>query len=236
MSIYNLGNYNNSLLNMMNSSGSAASSLFDGTTSSIFSSYQSSSSLAFQKAMLKYYEKNNETLEGAATNASVKKASNTLQSSASKLMDTGKDSLFANAKEKGDMTALTNQIQSFVVDYNAMLDKLKQNITSDRGMDYVQMHNITKAYSKRLAEVGITVNSQGLSVDQEKLKSAGAEDLEKLFGGTNSFTASIYKKAVSMGNRAESYETANLTGLYGNSGNYNPYLGSSYGSYYNKYY
>ena len=61
----------------------------------------------------------------AATYMNMKENAGMLQNTASKLLDTGDDSIYAKAEESGDTSQITSKVKDFVNQYNSTVRNLK---------------------------------------------------------------------------------------------------------------
>lgn len=151
-----------------------------------------------------------------------------LQSIASKLTDSGENSLFAKAEESGDKTLVTKQVKEFVDKYNGMVRNLR---TSGERVDnsYLnQLSSYTMMYRSALQATGVTANKDGtLSVNDKTLSGAGMEQLKKAWGTETSFAArtssaaaNVQQNAVNGLNNLIGNAYSNLLRGYGSKGNY----------------
>lgn len=145
-----------------------------------------------------------------------------------KLVDQGKSSLFAKAKESGSNAEVTANIKGFVSQYNSMLENLKESGTRTDNNYLYQLNSISGMKSSELAACGVTRRSDGtLAVDDKKLAATDLETLEKVWGGKSGFAGRASLWADSVETTAErsmeakaSTSYSNLFSNYGNSGNY----------------
>lgn len=137
-----------------------------------------------------------------------------LQSIASKLTDTGEDSLFAKAKESNDTTAITKQVKEFVNKYNGVVRNLRSGGSRVDNSYLNQLNANASMYRTALQATGVTKNTDGtLSVNDKTLSAASVDQLQKAWGGTSSFAAKTGSAAVNVGSNAVS----GLNGLVANS-------------------
>lgn len=102
----------------------------------------------------------------------------------------------------------------FVDSYNQLVSSIRTsgNAAVSNRSEYIA--NMTNAYTRKLAAVGITTNSDGtLKLDKEAFVKADEKAYSDVFGGKNSFAS--YMKTQSKGLSAYSQ-----TSLYQESGNY----------------
>ncbi len=150
-----------------------------------------------------------------------------------KLSDEGAASLFAKAKETGSNTEIVANIKGFVSQYNSMLENLRESGTRTDNNYLTQLNSISSLKSSELAACGVSRQSDGtLVVDDKKLGAAGLESLEKLWGGRGGLGSRVSLWADSIENTAErsmeakaSTSYSNLFNNYGSSGNYFNFFG-----------
>ncbi len=169
----------------------------------------------------------NKTNSTQSNYLSMKENAGEVQSIASKLTDTGEDSLFAKAEESGDTTAVTKQIKDFVNKYNGMVRNLK---TSGGRVDNSYLNQLNanaKMYRSALQTTGITQNADGtLSVNDKTLAGASAAQLKKAWGPgsfaekTSSAAKNVQSNAVTGMSNLIANSYSNLLRSYGSKGNY----------------
>lgn len=115
-----------------------------------------------------------------------------LEAQANRLKKTGEDSVFEKAKESGDTSEVCGEISSLVSSYNELMEKLRSD-TSTMGMFYWQsLQEAVTENKDALSEIGITVDKNGkMRVDEEKLKSADLDKIEKLMGAEGTVMAKL---------------------------------------------
>lgn len=227
-------------------SNSNASNIFD---------YKTISSGSYYKLMKAYYNGNDTaasmvnsakkgtTAEDEKNAVSVRDNAQSLRESATKLVNTGKDSVF-NKKtvtkddnttaQEYDKDAIYKAVKSFVDDYNDTLDKASGSNYTSVLSAASNMVSITKTNSDLLSSVGVSVSSSNkLSIDEDTFKNANMTDVKSLFNGIGSYAYNVATKASTMYNASVS-QIAQINGSsYSNSGNYSnySYSGSLYSSY-----
>ncbi len=169
----------------------------------------------------------NKTNSTQSNYMSMKENAGEVQSIASKLTDTGEDSLFAKAEESGDTTAVTKQIKDFVNKYNGMVRNLK---TSGGRVDNSYLNQLNanaKMYRSTLQATGVSQNADGtLSVNDKTLAGASVDQLKKAWGPgafatkTSSAAANVQSNAVNGMNNLIANSYSNLLRGYGSKGNY----------------
>ena len=169
----------------------------------------------------------NKTNSTQSNYLSMKENAGEVQSIASKLTDTGEDSLFAKAEESGDTTAVTKQIKDFVNKYNGMVRNLK---TSGGRVDNSYLNQLNanaKMYRSALQATGVTQNADGtLSVNDKTLSGASVAQLKKAWGPgsfaakTSTAAKNVQSNAVNGMNNLIANSYSNLLRSYGSKGNY----------------
>lgn len=150
-----------------------------------------------------YYKKlySGETTEDTKTSddtakksVSLKGAAQSLKSSSSALMDSA---LYEKDKDGNlDRDSITKKVESFVSDYNTMLDKTADSTDLKVLQKGVVMTNSTATSMGLLKRIGISINSDNtLSLDKDKLKTAQAYELKAAFSDRNSYMSKIEQKA-----------------------------------------
>lgn len=170
----------------------------------------------------------NKTNSTQAIYQNMKNNAGELQSIASKLTDTGSDSLFAKAKESGDTSAVTKQVKEFVDKYNGMVRNMRSGGSRVDNSYLNQLNANATMYRSALQATGVTKNADGtLSVNDKTLSAASIEQLEKAWGTGSSFAAktsaaaaNVQANAVSSMNNLMANSYSNLLRNYGTSGNY----------------
>lgn len=225
----------------MNNSGIDISKLFGGLNSNDsfgginLSDYASIKNGSYGKIVKSYYAEQTQPQESKskvksdnsewnASAASIVKKASTVDttglSQVKKEADGLKTSLEAFKNEdlwkvqegKYDKDAIAGAVQSFVKEYNDVIDKAEKvnakSVTS--GVD--NMRSMTNTMSKYLSKVGVSVGTDGkLSVDEDKLKNADVNSIKSLFTEKNSYASQISESA-----NAISKEAVNSSSLYGN--------------------
>lgn len=95
--------------------------------------------------------------------------------------------------------------KDFVNSYNDLYKATRQsgNATVSGKSEFV--NNMTNANSRKLENVGISIKSDGtLEIDEDKFKDASAEDLDKVFGKSSSFSSFMKDQAKSIAAYASS--------------------------------
>lgn len=156
------------------------------------------------------------------------KAAEELDTIAQKLSASGKDSIWEKVKESGDTTEITKKAQELVEKYNKLLESMKDTSGALNEFYMRSLKDLPAQHTEALAEIGITAKKDGsLEIDQEKLKGASLEQLEKIFGKDGTLTPRISY----ISSRIADNASANLENL---SGSYLP-DGNTTSSHLNKY-
>lgn len=216
--------FNSNMLGLFNTSGSSSNSLFNFN----FSDYASIRSGSYKKLLNSYYNQTGNTNQAVSkivnnTDAKkltgVKSAADDLSESAKALYTKGKGSAF---EDENDRETIDKAIQSFVDDYNDVIDAVDNTDSADVLRKGINLANQTNALSKNLAKVGITVNYDNtLSIDKDAFSKASTSDLKSLFSGVGSFAYQVSTDASQIGLAAKKQSSG--TSLYSNTGAYNYY-------------
>ena len=149
------------------------------------------------------------------------KEASELVTSANALVDTGKNSLFANA-DAYDADKAYSAAADFVNNYNDTVSALSKTDNYNVKSAGAGMTRMTGIMKDSLSKIGISVDAGGkMSIDEESFKKADVNSVKSLFNGNGSYAKIVANSA----QRVQS--TANTQQLYGGS-----VYGSS-GSYYN---
>ena len=226
------GNYyagsNNSASSGVYSALADYKSLRTGATKKLLNAYynntDSSSKDASVKKAISSTSKNIANSNKALT--VTKSDADALTKAASKLADTSKDkNLFADKSNVTD--DIYSAVKSFVKDYNSVIDD-SDNVDSTSVLSRISsIASKTSAYSNKLEDIGITVESDGnLKIDEDTLKKADVSKVKDLFNGAGSFAGQVMTAASGVASAAT---VASSSSLYGASGAYlNNYSSSSY--------
>lgn len=212
-----------------------------GSSMNFLSDYASLKNGSYKKLLNAYYAKNNaenisssNSKDNAKTLASIDTAADALKESADKLISRGSQSLFnkkditttdengvKTTKKDYDMDAIYKAVKGFTDNYNSLLDATTDSNSNNILRNSLSMTNTTKAHSKMLAEVGITVGKDNkLSIDEEMFKSADMTTLKTLFNGNNSYAYKISASASKIDfyaqSEAQKGNTYTLNGSFSN--------------------
>lgn len=156
------------------------------------------------------------------------KAAGELDTIAQKLSESGKDSIWEKVRESGDTSEITKKAQELVEKYNHLLESMKGTSGALNEFYRRSLKELPAQHTEDLAKIGITSKKDGsLEIDQEKLKGASLEQLEKVFGKDSTLTSRISY----ISSRIADNAGANLENL---SGSYLP-DGNTTSSHLNKY-
>ena len=218
----NTNSYQNNFWGGMTSSSSSSSN--------ILSDYAAIKNGSYKKLAKKYYASENVKTETEAKDESKKLglAQTSADSLSSSIKDLMKNSLFSKKSVKSkdettgetsekndyDWEAITKAVKSFVDDYNSAIKDASD--TSHNGVlrSALSMTSISKANSKLLSQIGITIGSENkLTLDEDKLKEADVATLKTLFNGTGFYADRIAAKsaAISNANSASTYTSSGST-------------------------
>ena len=116
-----------------------------------------------------------------------------------------------------DWEAITKAVNSFVENYNDVIEQAGDSNEKDVLRNAVWMTGIVESNENMLAKIGITIGKGNkLELDEETLKEKDINTLKNFFAGYNSFADKISMKANSISNAA-----ARSCGTYKSNGAYN---------------
>lgn len=184
----------------------------------------------------------------------MKKMAAALQKYAKNFMETGENSLFAKAtpkEENPDVTLteeeqkkedekvaankkkLTSEMLDCIEDYNKMVTRMNKVNSSTMSMYLRQLKQYESTNYQSLKEIGVSIEKDGtLTVNEDKLKNAGVDELKKVFHEKGCFMERISYKSKNIQSNAE-YNLSNLGNVYtsssyGRSGTASSVGGSTY--------
>lgn len=175
----------------------------------------------YKKLMKAYYsqveaEKSSSSADSSAKLTSVQSGANALSKSMQALMSDSlweKKTTTTKDETTGDETtttdydweAITKAVNSFVSDYNDMIDELADSYTKSVLKNAIYMVKQVSANENLLSKAGITVGSGNkLSLDEDVLKSADIATLKSLFSGSGSFAGQLSQRAAKISSSAAS--------------------------------
>lgn len=116
-------------------------------------------------------------------------ASEGLQETASKLAQTGEDSLFGKAEESKETTDIISEVKDMIESYNKTLELIKEADGSLNSFYYKELKGAAAGSAEQLKAVGITQNKDGsLVIDEKALEKADYDTLKETFGSEAVFT------------------------------------------------
>ncbi len=148
----------------------------------------------------------------------LEKEADGLKKKADSLAAKGEDSLYAKARESGDLTELCKEAQELAESFNNTM-KILQSSPESLNKYYAQMlQEAAEDNGEALAAIGITISKDGkATVDSDKLKAADVDALEKALGSSNDFTAKVSFLAGRISDNAQA-GAKSLSSQYGRSG------------------
>lgn len=125
-------------------------------------------------------------------------------------------------KEDYDWKSITKAVNSFISDYNSIVEAAGESNSKEVLRNAVMMTKTTAVNEGLLAKVGITVGTGNkLELDEDELKKADISTLKTLFTGHNSYASKMQYRATAMISAASS-----AGGTYTSSGSYSSALSS----------
>lgn len=147
------------------------------------------------------------------------KAADELDTIAQKLSASGKDNIWDKVRESGETGEITKKAQELVEKYNKLLESMKDTSGALNEFYKRSLKDLPAEYKEAMEEIGITAKKDGsLEIDQEKLKGASLEQLEKVFGKDSSLTTRLSYISSRIADNAEA-NLENLSGSYLPDGN-----------------
>lgn len=206
-----------------------------------YSDYATIKNGSYSKLMKAYYAKDTskETSSLAISSTSISRdssallgriesASDDLTKTVSKLMKDGSDSLFAKTQTTGsdgktaggyDTDKIYKAVKEFTDHYNGLLVQGGDSETNSISRATKSLVNLTKANSKLLGTVGITIGTDNkLTLDEKTFKKADMNTVKSLFHSTGGYG---YQTSVQAGmiesyakNEAQKSNTYSQSGMY----------------------
>lgn len=215
-----------------NSSSSGSNSL--NSLSGLLSDYSSIRNGSYSKLLQKYYTLGTEedkkvesststSKDESKTLVNVSESTDDLKESADKLITNGMKSVFSKEEVEGEYgynkDKIYGAVKDFVEDYNDVIDATAKSNTRSIASNSSAMIHTSLANKDLLAQVGITIDSDGkLELDEEKFKSADMSKAKTLFQGTGSFAYQMSAKASMLNYNAET--EMNRSNTYTSNGTY----------------
>ena len=167
--------------------GKLMKSYYSTTKGASETSGSSSASKSSKDALDKILDsKKNPTVSKAASkaNAEIGQKISNMQSSISALQKTGTYEDTQGGSTAKDKVAAA--VKNFVDDYNSLVNTSKDSTLTSKTSNVAAMMRSTSANADKLAEIGISVNSDGtVSLDEKALKSADISKVQELFSADN---------------------------------------------------
>lgn len=188
------------------SSGSSSTGNVGGISTSLLSDLYAVQNGSYLKLAKKYYSQAETTDKATAaandkTKELVKSSSEDAINSLSKLMDKNLFEKVKTTDEDGntvydyDREKILKTLETFVEDYNEVIENAGEMEGDDSLKAGVNMVNQVKVYKSALAQVGISVESDNtLKIDKEAFADADMTDMRSLFTGTVSFAKNLQTK------------------------------------------
>lgn len=191
------------------------SSLFASSGSSVLGDYALIQSGSYKKLMQAYYKSISESEENEDSTQDMltaKADASALNKTAAGLVDNktlfeslkdedGKEILDEDGNKTYDRDEIKKAVQSFVDEYNALLDSAGDLNNTSVLSKTLRMVKEMDVNSNLLSKVGIKIGSDNkLTIDEEKLAKADISDLKTLFSGKNSLADKISQKAAQIYN------------------------------------
>lgn len=212
-SYFNTNNNTNSSKKSNDTSG--ISNLFANSGSGVLGDYALIQSGSYKKLMQAYYKSVSESGENEDSTKDMltaKSDASTLNKTAAGLVDNKK--LFESLKDKDgkeildedgnktyDRDGIKKAVQSFVDEYNALLDSAGELNNTSVLSKTLRMVKDVDVNSNLLNKVGIKIGSDNkLTIDEEKFAKADISDLKTLFNGKNSLADKISQKSAQIYN------------------------------------
>lgn len=207
---------------------------------------------SYKRLLTSYYktEKENSDTSSTKTNGrkevSAESKQNTIVSGDAGALTSKADSLTAAVKKYAskiggasdeEKTSLQDELykaaSDYVKAYNTLIDSASESNNTSVLRNAVSITGATKASSKMLSKMGITVGSDNkLSIDEKKFKEADVSDLKTMFTGYGSYTSRISRSAGIINSAATAaVNNERGTSTYTKTGSYSSMVGSI--SYYN---
>lgn len=147
-------------------------------------------------------------------------AAEALEDAAEMLGSDKKDSIFEKAKQSGDSSEAVKNIKTLIGQYNELKKQLERDAASPISAYYGRtIKELAAKNSEALSALGITVGKDGsMVIDENKLKEAKIEELEKMFGSDSEFIQKLQYLAAHVSDNA-SAEVKSLSNMYGQDAN-----------------
>lgn len=216
---------------------------------SFLSDYASIKNGSYYKLMKAYYGGNDKisplvsstatSKESAKKLTAIESGADDLKEVADELYNGGTKSVFkqvdikqedGTTKKGYDVDAIYKKVNQFVESYNDLLESTEDVDSDSLERAAKNLKNVTNSNAKNLADIGITVKSDGsLKLDEETFRKTDMSKVKDLFNGTGSYGYQVSARA-SMIDYAAEREAAKAN-TYNKYGSYNSNYNYSYNSY-----
>lgn len=165
----------------------------------------------YQKELLEGFKEYFSGVSSADKDAASKANEEKLSAAAKKLGEYAGNLAVGGSALYDDAEKSFSAVKNFADSYNSTLDSL-QNSENTKALEKgVQMVNSTRAYSRTLNRIGISIGSDNrLSIDEDKLKASSPLTMKSLFSGNYSLANRIADKATYI-HRTAALSSANLS-------------------------
>ena len=212
-------------------------SIKNGSYGKLMKAYYSGSASDTVKSLNTNKKTAYETKEAKQNLAKVETSADALKESADKLLETGKNSVFAekdittkdengveSTKKGYDSDAIYSAVNDFVKNYNSVVRTTGEVSDSTVSSRAQSLTSLTKVNSKMLGQIGISMKDDGtLSIDKEKFQSADMSKAKTLFQGGGSYGYQASAQAAMIDYAANN--AANKANTYTGSGGFNSAAG-----------
>lgn len=146
-------------------------------------------------------------------NSRLEESAKRLSEAASKLNETGENSLFGRAEAEGNTQEIVSGVEEMVSAYNTTLEYLKNSGSTLNRFYLQELNSYAREKSEALKAAGVTRDKNGsLKIDEEVLKSADIESLRAAFGSGSGFTEKTGYAAVRTAENAAAENASLLSG------------------------
>lgn len=140
----------------------------------------------------------------------------------------GTDSIFEKARQSGNLEEIQEGVEAFVDAYNDMRKELKNTSSPLNDFYREMMQEAVSENNEAFSKLGITISRDGsLKIDQDRLKTADVDSLEKLLGNTGTFSAKMAFLATRISDNAQE-NVQSFSSQYNYAGNLYSALSSKY--------
>ena len=233
--------YDSSSIGILFSSLNTSSTSKTGTSDWLgisYIDYATIQSGSYYKLLSAYYDENRNisgvtpststAKDDTKTLASIESAANDMKESAAALQTKGSKSLFnevtitdedGNKTTGYDTDAIYKAVESFVSDYNSLIDAAAESDTTNILRAARNMVNYSSVNERLLNKIGITIGSDNnLSVDEEAFRKADMSQVQSLFQDRGGYGYQVMTQASLIETYAKS--EAMKANTYGSTGMY----------------